>query len=148
MKKLAKVLFVIVIMFMLTACGAKEELTASEFEEIMKEHGFYVNDLTNDMEDSGISGVYAANNNEFQVEFYVFKSEDLAKDAFNSNLDMFEENKDYAGDEKSEDTYDTYTQQTEDYYNVLRRVGKTLFYASVNVDYKNDVKSIIKNLGY
>ena len=100
------------------------------------------------MEDTNISNVYTANNKEFQIEFYVFKSNDIAKQAYESNKDMFVQNKDYEGKEKSDDDYNEYTQETEDYYNVLKRVGKTLLYASVNVDYKGDVKSAINKLGY
>ena len=126
----------------------KEEITANDFNQIMREEGFYVTDISDEMEDTNISNVYTANNKEFQIEFYVFKSNDIAKQAYESNKDMFVQNKDYEGKEKSDDDYNEYTQETEDYYNVLKRVGKTLLYASVNVDYKGDVKSAINKLGY
>lgn len=148
MKVLSKVLLVLAILFTLTACGKKEEITANDFNQIMREEGFYVTDISDDMEDTNISNVYTANNKEFQIEFYVFKSNDIAKQAYESNKDMFVQNKDYEGKEKSDDDYNEYTQETEDYYNVLKRVGKTLLYASVNVDYKGDVKSAINKLGY
>ncbi len=148
LKKLAKVLLVITMLFTLTACGEKEAVSGDDFNSIMREEGFYVSDITDEMEDSDISQVLTANNTSFQIEFYVFKSEDTAKAAFTSNKEMFEANEDYEGKEKNEDTYDEYIQETEDYYNVLKRVGKTLLYVSVNVDYKSDVKSIIKKLGY
>lgn len=148
MKVLSKVLLVLAILFTLTACGKKEEITANDFNQIMREEGFYVTDISDEMEDTNISNVYTANNKEFQIEFYVFKSNDIAKQAYESNKDMFVQNKDYEGKEKSDDDYNEYTQETEDYYNVLKRVGKTLLYASVNVDYKVDVKSAINKLGY
>ncbi len=148
MKVLSKVLLVLAILFTLTACGKKEEITANDFNQIMREEGFYVTDISDEMEDTNISNVYTANNKEFQIEFYVFKSNDIAKQAYESNKDMFVQNKDYEGKEKSDDDYNEYTQETEDYYNVLKRVGKTLLYASVNVDYKGDVKSAINKLGY
>lgn len=148
MKVLSKVLLVLAILLTLTACGKKEEITANDFNQIMREEGFYVTDISDDMEDTNISNVYTANNKEFQIEFYVFKSNDIAKQAYESNKDMFVQNKDYEGKEKSDDDYNEYTQETEDYYNVLKRVGKTLLYASVNVDYKGDVKSAINKLGY
>lgn len=148
MKVLSKVLLVLAILFTLTACGKKEEITANDFNQIMREEGFYVTDISDEMEDTNISNVYTANNKEFQIEFYVFKSNDIAKQAYESNKDMFVQNKDYEGKEKSDDDYNEYTQETEDYYNVLKRVGKTLLYASVNVDYKGDVKSVINKLGY
>lgn len=148
MKSLARVLLVLAILLTLTACGKKEEITANDFNQIMREEGFYVTDISDEMEDTNISNVYTANNKEFQIEFYVFKSNDIAKQAYESNKDMFVQNKDYEGKEKSDDDYNEYTQETEDYYNVLKRVGKTLLYASVNVDYKGDVKSAINKLGY
>lgn len=148
MKNLSKILLVLVALFTLTACGAKEEVSVNDFKSIMREEGFYVTDITDDMEDSNINQVLTANNREFQMEFYVFKSEDTAKEAFSSNKEMFNQDKDYEGKEKNEDTYDEYIQETSDYYNVLKRVGKTLLYASVNVDYKGDVKSAINKLGY
>lgn len=148
MRNLSKVLLVLVALLTLTACGAKEEISANNFKSIMEKEDFYVTDISDDMEDSNISKVYTANNKEFQMEFYVFKTEETAKEAFNSNKKMFNENKEYKGKEKNEDTYDEYIQETGDYYNVLKRVGKTLLYASVNVDYKGDVKSAINKLGY
>ncbi|HIU40333.1 MAG TPA: hypothetical protein IAB68_03450 [Candidatus Aphodocola excrementigallinarum] len=148
MKVLSKVLLVLATLFTLTACGKKEEITVNDFNQIMREEGFYVTDISDEMEDTNISNVYTANNKEFQIEFYVFKSNDIAKQAYESNKDMFVQNKDYEGKEKSDDDYNEYTQETEDYYNVLKRVGKTLLYASVNVDYKGDVKSAINKLGY
>ena len=148
MKSLARVLLVLATLFTLTACGKKEEITVNDFNQIMREEGFYVTDISDEMEDTNISNVYTANNKEFQIEFYVFKSEDTAKEAFSSNKEMFNQDKDYEGKEKNEDTYDEYIQETSDYYNVLKRVGKTLLYASVNVDYKGDVKSAINKLGY
>ena len=148
MKVLSKVLLVLAILLTLTACGKKEEITANDFNQIMREEGFYVTDISDEMEDTNISNVYTANNKEFQIEFYVFKSNDIAKQAYESNKDMFVQNKDYEGKEKSDDDYNEYTQETEDYYKVLKRVGKTLLYASVNVDYKGDVKSAINKLGY
>ncbi len=147
MKKILMSLFAIIIILTLSGCGAKKEVTANEFKTILTKAGYSVNDITSVMEDSNVVTVETAGNSNFQFEFYVFKSEALAKAAYKSNKKLFESSK-IKSKEKNEDTYDKYIQQTDTSYNTVIRVGKTILYGSVGKDYKGDLKNAISKLGY
>ncbi len=148
MKKILKFLVVIAILVTLCGCGKKEALTDKELKDKLSNMGFNLHDITDSMEDSNISVVRTANNRKYQIEYYVFKSADTAKTAYENNMKMFEENKKYKGKKKSNDNYNKYIQKTDDYYNVITRIDNTLIYVSVNIDYKNDVNKVLNKLGY
>ncbi len=148
MKKILMVLMLVLCAFTLTACGKKEALSDNDMKTKLAELGFDVNDLTSYMEDPNVKVVRSANNGKYQIEYYVFKTNDTAKSAYDGNVKTFEESKKYKGEKKSKDNYDKYIQKTDDYYNSVIRIDNTLLYVSINIDYKNDVKKVINKLGY
>ena len=148
MKKILMILMLVLCTFALTACGKKEALSDNDMKNKLVELGFDVNDLTSYMEDSNVKVVRSANNGKYQIEYYVFKTNDNAKSAYEGNVKTFEENKKYKGEKKSKDNYDKYIQKTDDYYNSVIRIDNTLLYVSINIGYKNDVKKVINKLGY
>lgn len=147
MKRFLSIFIMMVIVFILSACGNKKALSKSEISNKLSHNGFIITDVTNQIEDSNISYVSSANNNKFQLEYYVFVDENMAKKAYESNKESFEENK-TKGKEKNNGTYQKYTQQLSDTYNLISRVDNTLIYSSVNIEYKKDLNKIIKELGY
>lgn len=147
MKKVLKVLTVFLVVILLSGCTAKEALNEVQISNKLSEEGFIVSDLTNQMEDEEVSKVIVANNSKYSIEYYIFKTEEKAKQAYENNKDMFENNK-KNGKEKSEETYQKYTQELSDTYNSLTQVGNTLLYASVNIEYKSDLKTVLKNINY
>lgn len=148
MKKILIILTMICALFMFSACGNKDVLSDSKMVSKLQEEGFNVNDITSSMEDSSIKVVRTANNGKYQFEYYIFKSEENAKNAYKNNSDLFKENKDFKGSEKHGDNYDEYVQETDDYYNKVVRVDKTLVYVSVNIDYKNNINKVLNKLGF
>lgn len=147
MKRFLSIFIMMLIVFILSACGNKKALSKSEISNKLSHNGFIITDVTNQIEDSNISYVSSANNNKFQLEYYVFVDENMAKKAYESNKESFEENK-TKGKEKNNGTYQKYTQQLSDTYNLISRVDNTLIYSSVNIEYKKDLNKIIKELGY
>ncbi len=147
MKTFKKIFILLFAVIMLTACSEKKALKSDEAALILSNNGFTVTDVTGQMEDDRISYVASANNGRFQIEYYVFAKEDDAKEAYESNKESFENNK-TKGKEKKDETYQKYTQELSDTYNVLTRVGNTLLYSSVNIEYKKDLNDVIKDLGY
>lgn len=148
MRKTLKIIVAVMVIFILTACGTKKALSDDELKTKLTQIGFDVNEITSSIEDSNISVVRTANNKKYQIEYYVFKSEDTAKVAYENNVKMFSSNKKYAGKETGDDNYNKYVQETDDYYNVVTRVKDTLVYVSVNVDHKRDIKKVLNELGY
>lgn len=148
MKNAMKILMLVLAIFTLTACGEKKALAQNDIKEKLDEANFVVSDFTNQMEDDSMKSVLIANNGSYQIEYYEFESEKRAKKAFNDNVDMFESINDKKGKKENEKTYDKYTQELSDTYNSLTRVGKTLIYASVNINYKKNLNNLLKDLGY
>lgn len=147
MKKFCKYLTLILIILTLSACGEKKVLSTSEVLDELYDKGFTVIDVTSQMEDKNITHVSSANNGNYQVEYYVFTSEEKAKKAYESNKEAFENNK-TKGKEKNGKTYQKYTQKLSDTYNILVTTNNILIYSSVNIEYKNDLNRLIKDLGY
>lgn len=147
MKRFFLVCVLFLIGLLLTACGDKKALTVDQVSSKLFSNGFTITDVTNQMEDKSISYVASANNGRFQIEYYVFVSEEEAKKAYEGNKTGFESNKN-KGKEKIGETYQKYTQQLSDTYNLITRVDNTLLYSSVNIEYKKDLNKVIKDLGY
>lgn len=148
MKKFLKFMCLVLVLFSLTACKEKRELTVKEMNDILSDKGFFVNDLSSQMEDKQIKVVNVANNGKYQIEYYVFVTEEAAKEAFNRNIKSFEDMNKTRGKKTNKDNYDKYTQKLSDTYNSLTRIGKTLVYASINIEYKNDFNKVLKALNY
>ena len=148
MKKYIKLLSLVLIVFLITACGEeKVKLDTKRFTEKISNLEFVVSDNTKLIEDKTIKGAYSAHNGKYQIEFYIFKDEKRAKEAYTSNKKYLENNK-KKGKEKEDNTYSKYVQELTDTYNVLTRVEDTLIYASVNIEYKKDLKKVLKELNY
>lgn len=150
MKKYFKVISIICIIFLLTACNSeKTVLTEKQLMDKLSEFSFIVSDNKKFIEDDSMKAIYTANNGKYQIEYYVFKDEKRAKEAYESNKQYFQNSsKKEKGKEKIGDTYSKYTQELSDTYNVLTRVDNTLLYASINIGYKKELKKILKELNY
>ena len=148
MKKYIKILSIILIVIVATACGkVKEKLNDKQFTEKISNLAFVVTDNTSMIEDETIKSSYSAHNGKYQIEFYIFKDKKRAEEAYQSNKKYFENNG-KKGKEKRKDTYSKYMQELSDTYNVLIRVDDTLLYSSINIDYKKELNKVLKELNY
>ena len=148
MKKLIKIILCITVALTLCACGKKSALTKKDAKKIFENNSFIIYDLTDQMADSSIESIFSANNGKFQVEFIVYKNESDAQKLYESNIKTFESSSKTKGNKVNEKTYSKYVQKLTDTYNVVEKVGNTVIYVSADIEYKNDVKDIIKKLGY
>ena len=147
MKRFLNLFVLILLVVILSACTKKKALSTKEISDKLSNNGFIITDVTNQMEDSNINYVASANNGKFQIEYYVFVDVDNAKKAYESNKASFENNK-TKGKEKEAETYQKYTQELSDTYNLIARIDNTLIYSSVNIEYKKVLNKVIKDLGY
>ena len=148
MKKYIKILIILPIVILLTACGKpKEALNKNNAMDLLSNNGFVVSDNVNYMEDKTVKTAFSAHNGKYQVEFYIFDSEKRAKEAYKGNKKTFDANGKKAKEEKN-DVYNKYIQELTDTYNVLTQIDNTLFYASVNIEYKKDINKVLKELNY
>ncbi len=148
MKRVLKVFLVAFVLLSLTGCSDKKAISEEDFNSKLAKLDYFVNDITEYMEDNNVKSVYTANNNKIQLEFYTFKTKELAEKAYENNKKIFMENKDYEGKEKTSDSYKRYTQETDLNYNFVELVDNTVLYASVNPEYKNLLNKAISEIGY
>lgn len=159
MKKLLRFICVVSIgAFVLTGCGDREDadgevMTAKEFKTIMEEKGFSVVDQTESAADSSYQQIYVAvDENKYSFEYYFMKDPNSATRVFDYAKDNLAE---IYGDvtnaqieESGSDTDFTYSVSAADYYcEVIQRENAVLYVTSYP-DYKDEAKTIIKELGY
>lgn len=149
MKRIFKLFTFIFLIILLSGCGKeKVALSKEEFAEKLGEQGFIVSDVTTQIEDENITFVASASNNLYQIEVYVFKDDNYAKEAYKTNKESFVNLTNEKGKEKTNDNYEKYTQSLSDTYNMVVRLDNTLVYSSVNKEYKKSLDKVIKNIGY
>lgn len=149
MKKIIRIVCCLVLLLGLTACGqTKEVVKEKDFKDTLREQGFSITDVTNQMEDKTIKNVTVANNGKYQMEYYEFKDDKTAIEAYKNNMKTFKEKRKDYGKETKKDNYNNFTQELSDTYNSVTRVGNTLLYASINIEYKKEFKKVLKSLNY
>lgn len=147
MRNIFKILGFSLVLILISGCGDKKALNKGQITDKLSEEGFLITDITDRMEDKTILSVLVANNSDYNIEYYSFKDEKTAKEAYKNNKKAFENYKNN-GKETKKETYNKYKQELSDTYNLLVQVDNTLIYASVNIEYKNDLNKVLKNIGY
>lgn len=142
----------ILTLFILTGCGNKTAASIETFEQVSKEHGNEIIDITDQFQsyENLEKVIISKNTDDWNVEFYILNSEDSASSMFNLNKETFEKEKKDISSQSSSNfgNYETYTLTTGDYYMHLCRVDNTFLYVKVNKENKDAVKKLIKDLGY
>lgn len=154
MKKIFIFTLCMVMFLTLTGCGNKKAITSDEFISIAEEQGLITSDLT--LEASTTYGyvksaVFAYNSKgDLQVEFYVVDDKSKAQSLFNGNKSNIVEAKSGSYKDKSVNlaNYSTYELTTNGTYFYIARVDNTLFYAEASESYKDEIKSLVKKMGY
>lgn len=149
MKKI--LILLLSILVFATGCTTKK-VDGDNFKTYMEKKGFKIYDLNKQYDGELVSSAILASNEEngYDIEFLVFKSDDYAKNAFQANRTAFRELKksDDKEDSVSKEKTSKYYLTTKDTYYVISRKNNTLVYAICDGSYKNDVNKILKDLGY
>ncbi len=153
MKKLKVILLLILVIFLSACSFDKKAIDSSEFKEIMRDNSYYVvNSKDQFSEYDYILNSYIAIDSQqnYQIEFYELEDEENAIAFYDYNKDIFEGYKISTSiyTDVSFSNNSKYTLTTDDSYRVLSRVDNTVIYISVDKKYKDEVKSILKELGY
>ena len=132
----------------------KTSITASDFYTIMSQKGYSVQDANSQFADYDyVSQAYIAlsNDDDFQIEFYELIDDSYATSFYNNNKSIFEslKGKDVSAETSAElKNYSKYTLSANGKYMVVSRIDNTVVYVDVDDSYKNNVKSILDELGY
>ena len=141
----------LVMLFLVTGCGNKKAITTSDFKSKAEKAGYQTADVYNQYKEFGyVKEATVATKDGYQVEFYVLDNKSNAAGMFNTNKTTFENTKSGSATESSVElgNYSTYSLTSSDSYMYLSRVDNTLIYVKVPESAKDNVKSLIKELGY
>ena len=91
-----------------------------------------------------------SSDSKYQIEFYELSDDDHGSSFYETNKTNFENKKASGALETSVNigNYDKYTLSGGGKYQVVSRIANTAIYVDVNENYKDDVKSILDELGY
>ena len=131
----------------------KESITANEFKNKMEDMNYIVVDAKDQFEEYDyIEKVYLAapKNYKYQIEFYEMDEEEQAISFYNNNQEIFESYNSSASAETNVSIGNNakYTLTTEDEYRLLSRIDNTVIYVHVDKEYKDEIKEVLKELGY
>lgn len=153
MKK--KIFLVIVLMtslLLLTGCG-KKALTIEEFTSSFDTNKYTVGEYENGQIDTIIDGLERGayiTNGSYSIDFYILENTTKAEELFKDEKETFKANKEGKTTENSikSNNYESYELTTNLMYMYTCRVDNTLLYVSANVEDKDEIKKLVKNLGY
>ena len=131
----------------------KNSITASSFYDTMSQKGYSVQDATNQFSAYNyIKQAYIAvsEDSNYQIEFYELQDDSYATNFYNNNKSNFESSKGSTSAETSVGlkNYAKYTLSSNGKYMVVSRIDNTVIYVDVEANYKDNVKSILDELGY
>lgn len=165
-EKIALVAAIIIVLFYIAATVAaltlgavffkkyvfisKESITAEKFVSVMKEEGFEVTNLKDDLKVKkyDVKDAYSAKNDKLTVEFYDFKNYEDAEDFFTRSKGGINSNTASKQVSLSGRNYETYTVVRMGRYTFIERIENTVIIVKGGSNHENDAKKIIENFGY
>ncbi len=131
----------------------KNSITASSFKNSMEQKGYVVTNANSQFSEYDyVKQVYVASSNEYnyKIEFYELSDDSYATYFYNNNKSIFESSKGSASAETSValNNYSKYTLSSNGKYMVVSRIDNTVIYVDADDNYKENVKTILDELGY
>lgn len=151
-KVIAFSMIFILSLFVFTACDtSKTALTAEQFSEQMSQSGYETADVTEQFsEEKAVESVTLAINENYQIEFFVLSSNEIATSSFEKNKTDFEAIETNSSSYKSisGNNYIYYYRTTDDLFCLVSQVENTMIYVLTDKMYADEIKETIKHLGY
>lgn len=148
-KKVLAVLLVIATIIM-TGCSSKEPLSPESFKTKMEGKGYTIIDKTSEINglNQTIETCYIALNEmqTYQIEYYSFDGEPSAQTFYTQNKQILGGSGSHT--EINLGSSAKYTQTYNNKYSVISRVNNTAIYLSVDKSYEEEIKTLLKDIGY
>lgn len=159
-RKLALALGLVGLIASLSGCGLKKTaITAEEFSSKMEDEGYQMVDITNQYEEVENALLAMNLDDGYKIEYYNFADEDSARTAYNQTANKFDKKYNvkmmsmnltfnhsqsfyFTGQGKDADG-----NKLESYVHISR-VDDTMILVVADKEYRDDIKAIIKELGY
>ncbi len=133
----------------------KQAISASEFKTLMEQKGYSILDATDQFKSyEKIKQVYVAMSTDYsyKIEFYEVEDDAYATSFYNTNRYTFRTSKSDSDEETENngeiENYSKYTLTSDTNYKLVTRINNTIIYADVNIDDKDNVENVLKELGY
>ena len=119
----------------------------------MSKKGYMVQDATSEFAEYGyVAKVHLAlsSNERYQIEYYELIDTEYAVAFYENNKAIFEASAENATTQTTVNlkNHSKYTLSTNGKYKVLSRIDHTVIYIDVDEEYKDEVKELLKELGY
>ncbi len=148
--KQRKNILILTVIFLLSLTGCQkiiEPADSDAFVKAMSDTGLEAEDDSNN-----VNEVWSAKNDDVSYTFYKFESADEAKTGYiyiKMNLDSNYTSDNLNTSTVSKDNYEKYEVDDSTTYSVISRIDNTVIYAYSNdMDNADDIKNIMKKLGY
>ncbi len=150
LKKLSLFLLVILLCVSLVGCGEKVAKTPEEFNDFMESKDFTVADSTLFAQTVVTAKtVLTALNDNYEIEFYELNCNDTSKEFYNLNKEAFlNEESSNTTTEITGSNFDYFDMTNDSGFRMTSRIDNTVIYCYTEVEYKDEVKKLIKEFGY
>lgn len=151
-KKILLGIVLLLSVFMVTGCETKTPLEPKDFVDLIEQNEYKTTNVLNQFEQyDQIKNAFVAQDKEmrYQIEYYQLDTIESAKSFYNGNKEIFQKMENIKSRTNlNQDNYERYAQSTDSAYSSISRIDNTILYANVKIEYKEEVKEIIKKLGY
>ena len=151
MKKKLLISLLILTLFFITGCTTKATLSVETFSRTMEKKGFTINDATAEfLTIPGVEKHLIAQSIDkgYQIQFYILDSEITAQSVYAQCKDKFASTGAGSNTEVSSGNFQKYTQVNNGKYSVVSRISNTIIYVNADNIYQEQIKSILKDIGY
>ncbi len=131
----------------------KTPISEEDFINSMETKGYIITDVKGQFANvDEIDKAYIAisSDSSYQIEFYILADESSAISMFNRNKEIFEDSKSNVSGETSVTRKNSakFTLNTNNMLKVVSRIDNTLIYLDVDKDKSDEIKTLLKELGY
>lgn len=150
-KRVFSILSLLLVVVCLSACVfSRKALTPEGFSVQMREMNFNVEDYSQHYQGLLQTALVATGDDGIKVEFFVTEDNEQAKNAFEENKLMFEEQKGDVSTEKNSSgtNYSKYELTTNGLYMAVCRIDNTLVFLMVDEALKPRAQEVLETLGY
>ena len=142
---------IVVLMCTLCSCSAKTAIDAETFTKTMEAENFTVTDVTSNTETNGLAtSVLVAENENYQIEFYVLTNNDTGESVFYNNRNLFDDEHSVKtmASETSYGNYNYYAFSADGNFHLIARVDHTMIWCEADKAYKEEIVDLVQKLGY
>ena len=152
MKKFLLIILIIISITLITGCTTKETLDQNQFKNIMTAKQFKITDMTSIaiQSNKGVEYCYYATtqDNRYKIEYYAFNSEMSAQAFYAQKHVELTSTGAQASTELNNGNFSKYVQNFKGKYSAISRISNTVVFVNVDSNYSQEVKELLKDIGY